>query len=126
MHREWNDDRLELLMGNLLRAGVMIAAAVVLVGGAAYLAAHARTPVSYGQFHSEPARLRTLAGIVTSAIHFETAGIVQLGVLLLIATPVMRVAFAVIAFFLERDYMYTVISLIVLAVLLYSIVGHTG
>jgi uncharacterized membrane protein len=126
MQGEWNDDRLELLMSNLLRAGVMSAAAVVLAGGIAYLAQHGRQPVSYRQFHGEPEQLKSLGGIVSSAIHLHTAGIVQLGVLLLIATPVMRVAFAVVAFFLERDYMYTVVSLIVLAILLYSIVGHAG
>jgi uncharacterized membrane protein len=44
-----------------------------------------------------------------------------LGLLLLIATPVARVAFSVIGFALEKDWMYVVITLIVLALLIYSL-----
>jgi uncharacterized membrane protein len=47
--------------------------------------------------------------------------IIQLGLLLLIATPVARVAFSAVAFAIEHDYMYVVITLIVLAILSYSL-----
>jgi len=48
-------------------------------------------------------------------------GIIQLGLLLLIATPVARVAFSVVAFAAERDWLYVAITLIVLAILIYSL-----
>jgi uncharacterized membrane protein len=50
----------------------------------------------------------------------DPATIIQLGILLLIATPVARVAFALVAFAIERDRLYVAVSLIVLAVLLFS------
>ena len=50
-------------------------------------------------------------------------GVIQLGLLLLIATPIARVAFSVVGFALERDRMYVVFTLIVLAILLYSLLG---
>ena len=47
-------------------------------------------------------------------------GLIQLGVLLMIATPVIRVVFAVVAFALEKDWIYTGVSCFVLAILTYS------
>jgi uncharacterized membrane protein len=48
----------------------------------------------------------------------------QLGLLVLIATPITRVAFSVFAFFYERDWKYVVFTLIVLGLLLYSLLGR--
>jgi uncharacterized membrane protein len=50
-------------------------------------------------------------------------GIIQFGLLFLIATPIARVAFSVIAFALQRDRVYVSVTLIVLGLLLYSLVG---
>jgi uncharacterized membrane protein len=120
------DDRhLEGIIGNLLRAGVLIAAAVVFAGGALYLVqAHSKT-VEYRTFSVERESLRTVPGIVNSAAHLNSAGLIQLGLLLLIATPVARVALAAVGFALERDRLYVVVSLIVLAVLLFSLMHAT-
>jgi len=49
--------------------------------------------------------------------------LIQLGLLLLIATPVARVAFSVVAFAMQRDRLYVAVALIVLAVLMYSLMG---
>ncbi len=116
------DDRhLEIEMGMLLRIGVLLAAAVVLAGGAFYVVQYHAATISFHSFVEESANLRTVGGIVVSAIHLHSLGLIQLGLLLLIATPVARVAFAVVGFHLERDRMYTVVSLIVLAVLVFSL-----
>ena len=48
---------------------------------------------------------------------------IQLGLLVLIATPIARVAFSLVAFALQRDRIYVIVTLIVLAVLLYSLTG---
>ncbi len=120
----WDDEKVERLMGNLLRAGVVLAALVVAAGSLLYLARHATASAAYGVFHGEPANLRSLPGIVRGAFSLTGRGIIQLGILLLIATPVARVAFSVYAFARERDRMYVVITLIVLTVLLYSLFGQ--
>ena len=116
-----DDQRLESMIGQLLRAGVLLAAAVVLAGGALYLVQNHSARVDYHAFQMEGDELRTLPGIVRSAAHLHSEGLIQFGLLLLIATPVARVAFAAVGFYLERDRMYTIVSLIVLAVLVFSL-----
>ena len=115
-----NDERLELFIGNLLRFGVLISALVVAVGGALYLLQHGGQTVSYHVFHSELPELRNLAGISVAALHLRSDGIMQLGLVLLIATPVARVVLAAVGFYLEGDRLYVIVSLIVLAILVFS------
>ncbi len=119
--RGWTDQRVDEIIGNLLRVGVILAAAVVLLGGALYLAQHRSTLPDYRVFRGEPASLRGVAGIVKDARELDGRGLIQLGLLVLLATPIARVAFSVLAFALERDRTYVVVTLIVLAVLLYSL-----
>jgi uncharacterized membrane protein len=117
----WSDERVEQIVGNLLRAGVVLAATVVAVGGVIYLARHGREPAGHHTFEGEPADFRSVTGIVENARHLGGRGIIQLGLLLLIATPVARVVFSVFAFARQRDSTYVGITLIVLCILLYSL-----
>jgi uncharacterized membrane protein len=117
----WTDQRVDEIIGNLLRVGVILAAAVVLLGGGLYLTQPGSTVPDYRVFHGEPAYLREVSGIVKDARALDGRGLIQLGLLLLLATPVARVAFSVVAFALQRDRTYVVVTLIVLAVLLYSL-----
>jgi uncharacterized membrane protein len=121
----WTDVQVEQAMGTLLRAGVILSAGVVLLGGVVYLARHGQEPVDYHAFKGEPEDLSTPLGIVRDALAFRGRGLIQLGLLLLIATPVARVVFSVVAFALQRDYTYIGVTLIVLAVLLYSLFSAT-
>jgi uncharacterized membrane protein len=114
---------LELILGNLLRTGVLLSAAVVLAGGGIYLARHAHEPANYRVFRGEPTDFRTIPGVVNSVMHGRGRGLIQLGLLLLIATPIARVSFSVVGFALERDRMYVIFTLIVLAILLFSLLG---
>ncbi len=109
------DERLETIIGSLLRVGVALAAVVVLAGGVWYIAARSSAPVAYGHFRPEPRAVHSLA--VTA----HGTALMMLGLLILIATPVARVAFSLVAFALERDRLYVGMTTIVLAVLLYSI-----
>jgi uncharacterized membrane protein len=119
----WTDRKVEDIIGNLLRAGVILSATVVFVGAVIYLLRHGTSPASYRVFQGEPRELRQPGGIVHGAFAFSSRGIMQLGILLLIATPVLRVAFSVFAFLAEGDRMYVMFTLIVLSVLLYSVIG---
>jgi uncharacterized membrane protein len=116
-----NDRRLENMIGHLLRAGVFLAAAVVLTGGAIYLAHHAFDRAEFHTFAPGGPDLRMASGIVQSAAHFRGEGLIQIGLLLLIATPVLRVMMALLGFALERDRLYSTVSLIVLLILAYSL-----
>lgn len=121
--RGWGDQRIEEIVGNLLRAGVTLAASVVFVGAVIYLIRHGGSVADYRSFREEPADLRGVWGILRDAISLRGRGVIQLGLLLLIATPVARVAFSIFGFSKERDHMYVVFTTIVLAVLLYSLLG---
>jgi len=117
------DKRAEEIIGILLRTGVTIAAIVVLGAAIPYLMQHGASKPDYHVFRGEPGELRHISGILHGARALQPAAIIQLGLLLLIATPVARVAFSVFAFAEERDWMYVVITLIVLGLLLFSLNG---
>ena len=112
------DRAMERTMGRLLQAGVTLASAVVLLGGVLSLRARAGQAVALARFHGESAVLRSPPQTIAAAFRGDPAAIIQFGVLLLIATPVARVLFAIVAFALERDRLYTAIACGVLLVLL--------
>lgn len=112
--------RVEQAVGNLLRWGVLTAAAITALGGMLLLFRHGREPIQLGTFHGEPSGLATLGGILQGAAHGDGGAIVQLGVVALIATPVLRVAFTLLAFLHQRDRLYSVITALVLGILLFS------
>jgi uncharacterized membrane protein len=115
------DDRaMEIIMGRLLQVGVLLASFVMLIGGIFYVRAHHEATPDYRTFKSEPQALRHIGGVMSGVAHGDPAAIIQLAVLLLIATPVARVLFALIAFGVERDKLYVGVSAVVLAVLLFG------
>ena len=109
------EKRLELIIANLLRAGVSLSAAVVLAGGIWYLASNPRITPSYHAFRPEVRGLQALSVLP------KPEAVILSGLLLLIATPVARVVFTIVAFVLRRDFMYFGITLLVLLILLCSI-----
>jgi uncharacterized membrane protein len=112
-----------MVIGTLLRAGVLLSASVVLIGGLIYLVRHGHSIADYRSFQGNFSSLRTVSGIFHGALQLSGRAIVQFGLLLLIATPVARVLFSAIAFAREHDYLYVVLTLTVLAVLTYSLTG---
>jgi uncharacterized membrane protein len=115
-----DDARMEIVMGRLLQVGVLLAASVVLAGGLMYVIAHAGESANYRVFTARPLELRHPAALLRGIGRGDASAIVDLGILLLVATPICRVIFAVIAFAIERDRLYVAISLTVLAVLLFG------
>jgi uncharacterized membrane protein len=115
-----SDKRAEEIIGILLRTGVTVAAVVVFAAAIPYLIQHGSEKPDYRVFRGEPNQLRHISGILKASMALDPAAI-QLGLLILIATPVARVAFSVIAFAEERDWMYVIVTLIVLGLLLYSL-----
>jgi len=120
---DWDDQSIELIIGQLLRIGVLLSAAVVVLGGIIYLVRNGHVIADYTTFRGELSTLRNFDGIFHGVSLLSGRAVVQLGLLLLIATHVARVIFCAFAFFLQKDYLYVVFTLIVLAVLTYSIAG---
>lgn len=115
--------QIELLLSNLLRYGVFLASGVVLVGGSLYLIRHGTEPVDYKYFLGEPDRFRSPMGVIEAVSAGSSRGIIQLGLLFLIATPIVRVAISLLAFLWRRDFTYVAIATFVLLGLLYSLLG---
>jgi len=121
----WTGKDMELFIGKLLRYGVMLACGITLFGGIIYLYQnHGMSMDRYMPtdddlpFPGVEHYLREITTIIPRVISFDGAAIIQLGVCVLIATPIFRVAFSVIVFLIERDYMYVVITLIVLSIII--------
>lgn len=118
-----SEQQLENLLSNLLKYGVFIASAVVLLGGILYLIRHGAEPAEYQLFRGTPAEFRSPTGVVEAVFSGSSRGIIQLGLLLLIAIPIVRVIVSLLAFIRRRDLIYIIVNLFVLVALTYSLIG---
>ncbi len=122
----FKDADVQLLIGNVLRWGVIISMSVVFCGGIIYIYRHGHEIASYHKFVGEPNFLKNFPGIFQGVLDFKGRAIIQTGILLLIATPVARVLLSIVSFFMEKDYLYVVITLIVLGVITASMLSGIG
>jgi uncharacterized membrane protein len=118
------DSTIHHFMTGILRILTVIAGLTILAGGILLLVHQGSTPTHFHTFSGEPESLKVVPDVVVRAFHGEALDIVQLGILLLIATPVLRVVFVGIGYLIERDWLYVLVALIVLAVLGSSLIGH--
>ena len=121
----WTDRSVEKTMGTVLRVGVVIAAVLVAAGGVAYLAKTGTQTPNYRHFVGTAPSLRTPAAIVRGTLALDPAALIGLGLIVLVLTPVARVAYALLAFVEQRDRLYVIFSLIVLLVLSIGLTGHS-
>jgi len=122
----WSDHQVEIFAGNLLRCGVITAASLVIIGVLIYLFHNGLALPDYKSFKGEPQELRHVGGILKYAFSFHGRGLIQLGLLVLIATPIARVALSIFAFLRQRDKLYVIVTSIVLVVLCYSLFGASS
>ncbi|MEC4816637.1 MAG: DUF1634 domain-containing protein [Scytonema sp. PMC 1069.18] len=118
-----SERQLEVFIGNLLRYGIIVATVTVFIGGVLYLIRYGNEAPNYQIFHGEPPAFRTPEGVTHAAFSGRRRGVILFGILLLIATPVVRVAFSLLAFLVQKDTIYIIVTLIVLAGLIFSFVG---
>jgi uncharacterized membrane protein len=117
----WDDDAIERLLARLLQAGVLLSTVLVVAGGIVFLLHHGTSTPQYIHFAGEPAELSNVRGIVHSASRGDGRGLIQLGLLVLIATPVLRVAGSLLAFVALKDRTYVVLTSVVLLLLASSL-----
>lgn len=117
---------IQFYIGSLLRWGVILSMTVVFIGGVVYLFRHGTEKPDYHTFIGEPTFLKNVPGILQGVFGFKGRAIIQLGILLLIATPISRVLFSIFSFLLEKDYLYVVITLIVFGIILFSMLSGIG
>ncbi len=122
----WTDHQVDMVIGRLLQIGVLLAAAVTLAGGLLYLAHHGAVAPDFRSFTGAPAALRSLSAIARGVAAGDSASLVQLGLVLLILTPMARVALTLGAFLIQKDRLYVGLTTIVLAVLVYGLFWARG
>ena len=118
-----NDKDIQLILGTLLRAGVIISMTIVLIGGIIFLIHNKGVITDYKVFKPELAKFSSIASIFKGVLTFHGDAIVQFGILMLIFTPVARIVFAIFSFLIEKDYLYVVIGFIILAIITISLNG---
>ena len=118
-----NDQTVERIIGHLLRAGVILSALIVAVGGMVYLSHHAHEIPDHAVFRGEPKAWSTLSGLFSASTASSGRAIIMSGLLLLILTPVARVAFSLAAFAMERDWTYVAVTTVVLGILAYGLIS---
>jgi uncharacterized membrane protein len=121
--RSLTEEQFDLLLAHVLRTGVVTAAALVVVGAIIYIARGAHVVPQFSYFSGEPGDLRSISGVLADARQLGGRGLMQLGVIALIATPIVRVALSAVVFLRIRDWLYTIVTLIVLVLLLYGVVN---
>jgi uncharacterized membrane protein len=116
---------IERRLAGLLRAGMMAAGVAVACGALWFLAAHGGDRADFHTFHGSPGGFSSVSTLLRLPLSGEGRGIIQLGILILVATPIARVALSVAVFARTGDRRYLVLTGIVLSILLYSVfVGH--
>jgi uncharacterized membrane protein len=120
LKKKIQDADLEIIIGQLLRCGVLCSSVIVIAGGFLYLYRHGHEVPRYGQFNGEPDKMKELAPLWKAVLRGEGRPLIQLGLLVLIATPIARILFSVFGYLLEKDYLYVIITAIVLTVILWN------
>lgn len=115
------DKDVQLLLGTLLRVGVISSMCVVCIGGLIYLVSNYSGVVDYQDFNPNKSGLSSISSIFSHLLSLDGSAIIQFGTLLLIFTPILRVVFSVFSFLIERDFLYVLIGVFVLCVILFSL-----
>lgn len=129
--------RMERVISYALRGGVLLSAAVILIGilrfaltqdtgYARVLPHHQQDLLAFHQASGPGFFPTSVPAIVSGAAAGRPYAIIGLGMLLLIATPVVRVALSVLFFLAHRDWLYVGITLFVLGVLVFSLFSGVG
>jgi uncharacterized membrane protein len=113
----------ETVLGRTLAAAVLLSAAIAVAGGVLFLQGHGRERADFSVYAPQAPELSQPRSILGGALHGAPTALMQLGIFILVLTPVARVAFSLVLFAMRRDRMYTIITLAVLAVLLAGLLG---
>ena len=120
--KEGNKD-MRIWISLILRTGVLVSALLLLAGGILFAFQHPGAVFSFKSFTGEPERLREAGSVFREALQFKSRSVIQMGILILIATPVLRVIFSFIEFLLHKDWIFVLITAVVITTLFYSLFG---
>ncbi len=120
--KKFNDTDLQAIIGNVLRYGVLLALSVALIGGIILLFTQSGETVDFATFTEKHDNIYIVFdNIIRGVAQGDGEAIIFLGVLLLFLTPALRLILSLISFFLERDWLYIIITLIVIGIIALSV-----
>ena len=114
--------RAELIISGVLRGGVYLSAGLIALGVILYYVRY----FADGEHTAAPAIPHTLGAVASGLGTLDPVSVIAVGLLVLLATPVVRVAVSIVAFALERDRTYVIITSLVLLILLISFFSGRG
>jgi uncharacterized membrane protein len=117
----FTDMQMDAAVANMLRFGISLAATLMILGGWFYLQHPTMQPADYAHFQGSATDLHNLGKVLIGRRLADSTSVLELGILLLIATPIARVVLCLIDFARQRDKLYVAVSFSVLLVLLYSL-----
>ncbi|HRN48879.1 MAG TPA: DUF1634 domain-containing protein [Niabella sp.] len=124
VEKRLNDSGLSLIISKILRWGVTTAIIMTLFGGVIFLIHHANEKVSFTHFVENDESIKNILKDTWQGLFvFRARSYIMMGILLLFATPLVRVIFSLIGFIIEKDKMYVLITLIVLVIIFISLSG---
>lgn len=127
--KDVKDRDISLSIGNILRWGVYISLSIVFIGGMVYLyrrGQHHNIFIGYPFVEKDESIIHLIRDTFIGIANGRGYYIIELGIVFLILTPLTRVIFSLIAFLLERDYLYVLITFIVLTIISFSILSGLG
>src|SRR4051812_35286213 len=116
-----DEKQLDILLSNVLRVGLSAAALLSMVGCVMFFSDFTGGDPTLQKFQAQPQALRSIPGIWNLALQGDPDGLMQLAVLILLATPFLRVIFACYGFICRREWKFVMISIIVLSALFYGL-----
>lgn len=118
------DTQIQSGLAKVMVAGTLLAAAIMLAGLIWYLASHVGLKPGDHVFSGEPKYFENPLSMIQRAMDTKEVGhrrsLIMIGAMLLLLNPIVRVAFGALGFALQKDRLYTGISLFVFAVLVFS------
>ncbi|KQT18517.1 hypothetical protein ASG31_07310 [Chryseobacterium sp. Leaf404] len=120
MRKNFTDVDLNRSVGNLLRVGVILSVITSVIGFIKLFMEGFKMPRKYKLLDMGTSSEKVWSHFWETLCKGEGMAIIQLGILMLIFTPLMRIIFALIGYLKEKDYTYVIISSIVLAIMAVS------
>lgn len=120
------DTAIELVISKVLRYGVYLSMFFAVVGGMVYIAHHGGEPVGnqYAKYiEKDDGFFDYVRQTVVGVFQGHGSDVIILGVVLLLATPTVRILFSLFGYVLEKDKLYIAVTLIVLAIIAVSVLG---
>ena len=115
-------NRTDRWLSYILLSGLTISLLFITIGTILFFLKNDHQPINQMMYSSNPNHLNTIYRILDHARQWDALAIIQLGILILIITPLMRVLTCLWIFLIEKDYLYIFLACIVLSILLYSVI----